>query len=166
MFSPLRALTVEGASIQADLKIFSAPRVYGATVIIAVTAQNTRPVTAIHYIPPSIIQAQLEAVLADIAISVIKIGMLGNQATIKAVLNGWGEAGCTSPLVLGPVMISIGGSHLLVPEVVDELKRYLIPKVYLMTPDLPEAALLIGEKEPQKVAEMEVLLPKLHDLGA
>ena len=154
-----------GAGIQADLKAFAAQGVYGASVITAVTAQNTQAVTAVHYIPPKIIQAQLEAVLSDINISAIKIGMLGHADAIRAIsatLDSYPHI----PVIIDPVMISKSGNALLQPDAVELLVSALIPKALMITPNLPEAAVLAAVSEPSSLSEMEALLPGLHSLGA
>ncbi len=131
-----------GAGIQADLKTFSARGVYGASVITAVTAQNTRSVTAIHAIPPGVIRAQIDAVLSDIAIRAIKIGMLGTAEATAAV--GGGLAGYHGPVVLDPVMVAKSGDTLLADDAVSALLRHILPRADLLTPNLPEAAKLLG----------------------
>ena len=129
-----------GAGIQADLKTFSALGVYGASVITAVTAQNTQAVTAVHDIPPEVITAQLRAVLDDINVNAIKIGMLSSTDTIEAVLDGLG--GYSGPIVLDPVMVAKSGDHLLQPNAVAALKKTMLPLATVLTPNLPEAAVL------------------------
>ena len=131
-----------GAGIQADLKTFSALGAYGASVVTAVTAQNTVAVTAIHLIPPQVISAQIEAVIGDLNVSVIKIGMLSSDEIIKSVANG--IAAFQGSVVLDPVMVAKSGDKLLQPDAVHALKSALLPKATLLTPNLPEAAALLG----------------------
>ena len=128
-----------GAGIQADLKAFSALGVYGASVITAVTAQNTHTVSAIHPIPNDVIAAQIDAVLTDIAIHAIKVGMLGSVDIIETVAQALSRYP-TIPLVVDPVMISKSGSALLPMNAVAALKQQILPRAYLITPNLPEAA--------------------------
>ena len=130
-----------GAGIQADLKTFSARGVYSASVITAVTAQTTRSVPAIHASPPGVIRAQIDAVLSDIAIRAIKIGMLGTAEATAAV--GGGLAGYHGPVVLDPVMVAKSGAALLADDAVSALMRHILPRADLLTPNLPEAAKLL-----------------------
>jgi hydroxymethylpyrimidine/phosphomethylpyrimidine kinase len=131
-----------GAGIQADLKSFSALGVYGASVIAALTAQNTKGVTAIHDVPPDFIAAQIDAVFSDLHPGAVKIGMLGNAAAIDAVAKGL-ERHHAHDVVLDPVMIATSGDKLLRDDAVDAL-RQLIAKARVLTPNLPEAAALLG----------------------
>src|SRR6476620_5289282 len=141
------ALTIagsdSGAGIQADLKTFSALEVYGASVITALTAQNTQRVEAVHVVPPDFVLAQMRAVASDLEVDAIKIGMLATGAVIEAVAAGLKEfAGI--PVVLDPVMIAASGDPLLDPEAVDALRSVLIPLATLITPNLAEAAALLA----------------------
>jgi hydroxymethylpyrimidine/phosphomethylpyrimidine kinase len=133
-----------GAGIQADLKTFAAFGVYGASVITALTAQNTRGVTAIHAVPADFVTAQIDAVFSDLDVSAVKIGMVAQLATIDAV-----AAGLTrwSPhhIVLDPVISATSGGRLLAAEAVESLRTKLIPRALLITPNLPEAAALLDE---------------------
>ncbi len=148
---PAIALTIAGsdsgggAGIQADLKAFSALGTYGASVITAVTAQNTRGVTAVHGIPLDVIQAQIDAVLSDLNVGAIKIGMLATPEIIETVAQAIREF--DGPVVLDPVMVAKSGDRLLASEAVDALKTRLITRATLVTPNLPEAAELLGESE-------------------
>ncbi|SFR19687.1 bifunctional hydroxymethylpyrimidine kinase/phosphomethylpyrimidine kinase [Poseidonocella sedimentorum] len=152
-----KALTIAGsdsgggAGIQADLKAFSAMGVYGASVITAVTAQNTRSVTAIHAIPEEVVAAQIAAVLDDIDITAIKIGMLGTPALIVAVAEAL--ARYEGPVVLDPVMVAKSGDRLLADAAIDSLKTHLIGRATLLTPNLPEAEKLVGPGAPQEQAQ-------------
>ncbi|MDF1871273.1 bifunctional hydroxymethylpyrimidine kinase/phosphomethylpyrimidine kinase [Vannielia sp.] len=143
-----KALTIAGsdsgggAGIQADLKAFSAIGVYGASVITAVTAQNTQAVSAIHPIPDEVVTAQIKAVLSDIQIDAIKIGMLGTPSLIEAVADA--ISGFEGPVVLDPVMVAKSGDVLLADSAIDALKSHLLPRATLLTPNLPEAAKLVG----------------------
>ncbi|MEO1494969.1 MAG: bifunctional hydroxymethylpyrimidine kinase/phosphomethylpyrimidine kinase [Pseudomonadota bacterium] len=131
-----------GAGIQADLKAFSALGVYGASVITALTAQNTRAVTAVHEAPPDMIAAQIEVVFDDIAVGAVKIGMLSSPAIIDVVAEGLTGRGV--PVVLDPVMVAKSGDALLREEAVSALSERLLPLATVLTPNLPEAARLLG----------------------
>lgn len=131
-----------GAGIQADLKTFSALGVYGASVLTALTAQNTRAVTRIEAVSPAMIAAQMEAVFDDLAVCAVKLGMLGGPAAMEAVADGL--AGRDVPVVLDPVMVAKSGDRLLPPEALTCLRRRLLPLATVLTPNLPEAADLLG----------------------
>ena len=133
-----------GAGIQADLKSFSAHGVYGASVITAVTAQNTRLVTKVEAILPAMIRAQIDAVLSDIRIDAIKIGMLATPAVIDAVADGL--AYFCGPIVLDPVMVAKSGDALLQDDAVSCLIEKLMPLASLLTPNIPEAERLLSGK--------------------
>jgi hydroxymethylpyrimidine/phosphomethylpyrimidine kinase len=133
-----------GAGIQADLKTFATLGVYGASVITAVTAQNTTGVSGIHLVPADFVTAQMDAVFSDLDVNAVKIGMVAQLATIDAI-----AAGLTrwSPkhVVLDPVMVATSGDRLLPADAVDALRTKLIPRASLVTPNLPEAAALLDE---------------------
>ena len=133
-----------GAGIQADLKTFSALGVYGASVITALTAQNTRGVTGIHDVPPAFITQQIDAVFSDLDVRATKIGMLSRPEAILAVAQGL-ERHAARIVVLDPVMIAASGDRLLVPEAIETLRAELLPRAHLITPNLPEAAALLDE---------------------
>jgi hydroxymethylpyrimidine/phosphomethylpyrimidine kinase len=154
-----------GAGIQADLKTFSALGVYGASVITALTAQNTRGVTAIHDVPPDFVGAQMDAVFSDLHVGAVKIGMLSQPSTIEAVAAGLARHRQTN-VVLDPVMIAASGAALLAPEAVAVLRKVLIPRARLVTPNLPEAAALLDAPEAHSEAEMQAQGEKLLALGA
>jgi hydroxymethylpyrimidine/phosphomethylpyrimidine kinase len=143
-----------GAGIQADLKTFAALGVYGASVVTALTAQNTRGVTGIHPVPPAFVTAQLDAVFSDLDVAAVKIGMVAQLATIDAI-----AAGLTrwSPrhVVLDPVMVATSGDRLLDPDAIDALRTKLIPRAALITPNLPEAAALLDEPVASSEAAIE-----------
>ena len=146
--SVLRALTIAssdsggGAGIQADLKAFARCGVHGMSVIVALTAQNTVGVTAIHPCPPEFIQAQLAAVYSDLPPAAVKIGMLFSEPIITAVAAGL--AGPRQPVVLDPVMIASSGAQLLEPGAVRALVELLFPLATVVTPNLMEAQALTG----------------------
>jgi hydroxymethylpyrimidine/phosphomethylpyrimidine kinase len=131
-----------GAGIQADLKTFSALGTYGLSVITALTAQNTRAVTAIHEVPPKFVTAELDAVFDDIEIAAVKIGMLSSPAIIEAVAEGLRRRGARR-IVVDPVMVAKSGDRLLREDAVSALKEHLLPLATLITPNLPEAAVLL-----------------------
>ncbi|KQP76314.1 hydroxymethylpyrimidine/phosphomethylpyrimidine kinase [Methylobacterium sp. Leaf111] len=134
-----------GAGIQADLKTFAALRVYGASVITALTAQNTRGVQAIHDVPADFVTAQIDSVFSDLAVGAVKIGMLSHVATIEAVAAGLARHAGRIPIVLDPVMVATSGDRLISEAAVEALRRHLLPLADLVTPNLPETATLIGE---------------------
>lgn len=154
-----------GAGIQADLKTFCALGVYGASVIAALTAQNTRGVSAIHDVPADFITAQIDAVFSDLAVNAVKIGMLSTPAAIEAVTAGLQRHGQTN-IVLDPVMVAATGARLLVPAAVETLTRRLFPRARLITPNLLEAAALLDSGVAANEAEMHAQAERLLDLGA
>lgn len=133
-----------GAGIQADLKAFSALGCYGMSVITALTAQNTKAVTGILSVPPAFIAEQLKAVLSDIGTDAVKIGMLHTPEVIEKVAHTLTEFG-VSNIVLDPVMVAKSGDKLLQDEAVDALKTYLLPIATIITPNLPETSVLLGQ---------------------
>lgn len=154
-----------GAGIQADLKTFSALGVYGASVVTALTAQNTQKVSAIHDVPPQFILAQMEAVFSDLAIRAVKIGMLSNSANMRAVAEGL-QAFDGIPVVLDPVMVATSGDPLLTQEAIAVLKEILMPRADIVTPNLHEAAHLTGRDMAKSDQEIEAQANLLLDLGA
>ena len=153
-----------GAGIQADLKTFAALSVYGASVITALTAQNTRGVSAIHPVPPEFVTAQLDAVFADLAVGAVKTGMLAGRTTIEAIVAAFRR---WSPpnLVLDPVMVATSGERLLPADAVDALCTKLIPLASIITPNLPEAAVLLSEPVAAADAAIESQGRRLLSLG-
>jgi len=131
-----------GAGIQADLKTFAACGVYGASVIAALTAQNTQGVTAIHQVPPEFITAQIDAVFSDLDVRAVKIGMVSQRAAIEAIAAGL-ERWSGGQVVVDPVMVATSGDRLLAADAIDALRKLLIPRAALITPNLPEAAALL-----------------------
>lgn len=132
-----------GAGVSADLKTFAAQGVYGANVIVALTAQNTMGVQQVSMTSPSMIHAQLKSVVDDLKISAVKSGMLGDVPTVEAVAEFLQQADF-GDYVLDPVMIAKGGAHLLSDEAVVAIKSSLIPLATLITPNMPEAEVLSG----------------------
>jgi hydroxymethylpyrimidine/phosphomethylpyrimidine kinase len=134
-----------GAGIQADLKAFARCGVHGMTAITALTAQNTVGVEAIEMVPPKMIIAQVRAVARDIGVDAVKIGMLGNAATVEAVVEALETyVGNVVPVVLDPVMVAESGARLLDDEACDTLVEKLLPLVTIATPNIPEAQVLSG----------------------
>jgi hydroxymethylpyrimidine/phosphomethylpyrimidine kinase len=133
-----------GAGIQADIKTITALGGYAATAITALTAQNTLGVHGVMPVPPDFIRQQIEVVLADIGADIIKIGMLGDVATIGTVCDALEDFAPDVPVVLDPVMVAKGGQALLAAQAVDSLRRRLLPLSAVITPNLPEAEALTG----------------------
>jgi len=150
--SPLRLLTIAGsdsgggAGIQADLKTFAAHRAFGMSAITAITAQNTREVTAVHAIPPEVVAAQVDAVFEDLGVDAVKIGMLGGAEVVRAVATALGRwlRRRPVPVVLDPVMVAKSGAALLADDAVAALVEELLPLATLVTPNLPEARRMTG----------------------
>jgi len=153
-----------GAGIQADLKTFSALGVFGTSVITALTAQNTREVRAIHDVPPAFIADQLNTVLDDIHIDAIKIGMLSRPETISTIAAILRERELNN-IVLDPVMVAKSGDKLLADESVTALRSELLPLATLITPNLPEAAVLLGVAEARNIDVMQAQAAQLLALG-
>jgi hydroxymethylpyrimidine/phosphomethylpyrimidine kinase len=129
-----------GAGLQADMKTITMLGAYATTAVTAVTVQNTLGVSAVHPVPPAIVAAQIEAVLADIGADAIKIGMLGDSATIEAVADALSAS--RLPVILDPVMVAKGGAALLAAEATDALVRRLLPRAAVVTPNVPELEIL------------------------
>lgn len=169
--APPIALTIAGsdssggAGIQADLKTFSALGVYGASVITALTAQNTLGVTAIHDVPDDFIAAQMDAVFSDLAVKAVKIGMLSRPGTILAVAAGL-ERHRARPVVLDPVMVAASGAKLLTDDAVATLAATLLPMADIITPNLPEAATLLSTRAAASEDEMRQQAEALMARGA
>ena len=132
-----------GAGIQADLKTFAAFGVHGTSAITAITAQNTLAVTEIHEVPVRVIRAQIDAVVDDIGVQAAKTGMLASAEIIEVVSNAIREHGIEK-LVVDPVMVAKGGARLLQNDAIASLYRYLLPLALVVTPNLPEAEVLLG----------------------
>jgi len=161
-----KALTIAGsdsgggAGIQADLKTFSALGVHGSSVITAITAQNTKEVTAVHNIPLDIIEKQIDAVLSDIGADAVKIGMLSNSEIIRTISKKLKNYNIKN-IVLDPVMVAASGAKLLEDSAIESLKKELIPMALVITPNIPEAEVLVNFKiktlEDVKNAAKEIL---------
>ena len=133
-----------GAGIQADLKAFARCGVHGACAITAVTAQNTTGVSAVHAVPPQIILAQVRAVVSDIGVDAVKVGMLGGARTARAVAHALEELPAAVPVVVDPVMVAESGARLLQPAAQRVLVEQIVPRAAVLTPNLPEARVLAG----------------------
>jgi hydroxymethylpyrimidine/phosphomethylpyrimidine kinase len=152
-----------GAGIQADLKTFSALGVYGASVLTAITAQNTRDVTAVHPVPIDVVEAQIDAVLGDLEVKAIKIGMLGTPDLIRAVAARL--QGFDGPIVLDPVMVAKSGATLLADEALEALRTHLLPLATVLTPNIPEAAKLLDQPEELTACGLQRQGQALFDMG-
>ena len=150
-----------GAGIQADLKAFAHAGVHGATAITAVTVQNTVAVSGVETISPEIIAAQVRAVADDLGVDAVKIGMLGDVATIQAVAGVLDELAAGTPVVHDPVMVAESGARLLPAGAVDALRDLILPRATVITPNLPEARALAGDD----ALDGEALVRALHALG-
>ena len=154
-----------GAGIQADLKTFSALGVYGASVVTALTAQNTQGVNAIHDVPPAFVGKQMDAVFSDLAVEAVKIGMLSRVEIIEAVASGLDKHHAKN-IVLDPVMVASSGDRLLARDAVEALRRRLMPRARLVTPNLPEAAALAGGPVAESEKDMRAQAERIIALGA
>lgn len=153
-----------GAGIQADLKTFSAFGVYGASVVTALTAQNTRGVQGVEPVPPGFVAAQLDSVLSDLAVDTVKTGMLADAEIVGTVARVL-RAGPRRPLVVDPVMVATSGDVLLKPEAIGAVRGSLIPLATLITPNLAEAAVLLGCRQAETEAGMRDQARALLNLG-
>lgn len=168
--SPPIALTIAGsdssggAGIQADLKTFTALGVYGASVIAALTAQNTQGVAGVLPVPPDFIALQIDAVAGDFKVAATKTGMLGEAAAVEAVCDGL-ERHDLGPLIVDPVMVATSGDLLLAPEAIALVKLRLISKAALITPNLAEAAKLLNARMAVSLEDMELQARDLLALG-
>lgn len=158
-----------GAGIQADLKTFSAQGVFGMSAITAVTAQNTQGVLAVEDMSPSIIGRQIDAIFEDIQVDAVKIGMVSQIASIKIISKKL-EQYKPKNVVLDPVMISKSGFSLLIPEAAKSLIELLLPKCDLITPNIPEAEVILKEKNGisisiENIEQMEMAAKTIKELG-
>ena len=154
-----------GAGIQADIKAISATGAYACSVITALTAQNTQGVTGIYSISGEFVEQQLDAVFSDLNVIAVKIGMLSDTDIIRSVAKKIKQY-YPQYLVIDPVMVATSGDLLLHSSAIDCLKAELLPLADVITPNLPEAAALIGCKVPQSEAEMTDMITELRQLGA
>jgi hydroxymethylpyrimidine/phosphomethylpyrimidine kinase len=148
--------------------------VHGTSAITAITAQNTLAVTAVHEVPPQMVLAQVRAVLADIRVDAVKVGMLGTAAVALAVAQALDELEPGTPVVVDPVMVAESGARLLEPDAQDALVREILPRASVLTPNLPEARVLAGRaapdvRDPKRTgddeAEIEALARAVAALG-
>jgi len=153
-----------GAGVLADVKTFSALGAYGTGVLTAVTAQSTQGVTAVQHLDPGLVTAQLETLLDDVAVDAVKIGMLGGAAVVRAVADVLRRHRLPH-VVLDPVMVATSGDRLLDQAAVAALRDELLPLCDLVTPNLPEAADLLGEPEARDEAGMRDQLVRLSALA-
>jgi hydroxymethylpyrimidine/phosphomethylpyrimidine kinase len=153
-----------GAGIQADLKTFSALGVYGASVVTALTAQNTLGVQGIHDVPPGFVAQQMDSVFSDLAVGAVKIGMLSRSPVIQTVAAGL-ERHHASNVVLDPVMVATSGDRLLAAEAVETLKATLMPLALIVTPNLPEAAALLDAPVADGEGAMRAQADRILALG-
>ncbi|WP_257267041.1 bifunctional hydroxymethylpyrimidine kinase/phosphomethylpyrimidine kinase [Endozoicomonas sp. ONNA2] len=154
-----------GAGIQADLKTFSALGAYGCSVITALTAQNTLGVQGIFDVPPAFVREQLDSVFSDLNISAAKVGMLSQPEVIDTVACAVHDYQ-PEYLVVDPVMVATSGDVLLQEAAIDNLRHQLIPKATLITPNLPETAVLLNCPQPESLAAMIAMIDPLMALGA
>lgn len=167
--NPRKALTIAGsdsgggAGIQADLKTFSALGVYGASVITAITAQNTVGVTAIMDVTTDVISRQIEAVLTDVKPQAVKTGMLSNADIIQTVSDGLRKYS-VKKLVVDPVMVAKSGDRLLQDNAISALIERLLPQAMVLTPNIPEAEVLTGKKI-TTISDMEIAADTLRAMG-
>jgi hydroxymethylpyrimidine kinase/phosphomethylpyrimidine kinase len=162
-----RALTIAGsdsgggAGIQADLKTFLALGVHGMSAIVALTAQNTKGVTAVHDVPPEFVREQISQVVVDIGVDAAKTGMLSNAAIVTAVAEAVADFGITK-LVVDPVFVSKNRDRLLAEEAVDALTTRLFPRSLIITPNLFEAGALLG----REILDLDEMRAAARDLKA
>ncbi|HTA34008.1 MAG TPA: bifunctional hydroxymethylpyrimidine kinase/phosphomethylpyrimidine kinase [Solirubrobacteraceae bacterium] len=157
-----------GAGIQADLKAFARCGVHGTSAITAITAQNTVGVSVVHTVPPEIVLAQVRAVVSDLGVDAVKIGMLGTVEVTLAVATALDELPAGTPVVVDPVMVAESGAPLLAPDARDTLVREILPRASVLTPNLPEARALVGgdpAAEDDEDREVEALARALLALG-
>ncbi|GAA4934075.1 bifunctional hydroxymethylpyrimidine kinase/phosphomethylpyrimidine kinase [Streptomonospora halophila] len=154
-----------GAGIQADLKTFSALGGYGMSVVTALTAQSTVGVTAVQEVPAEFVTRQLDTLLTDAQVDAVKIGMLGSAGVIGAVVKAL-DTYAPPNVVVDPVMVAKSGDRLLAPEAIAAVRADLLPRADLVTPNLPEAAELLGENERRDLSSMREQAERLLELGA
>ena len=152
-----------GAGVLADLKTFSALGAYGCGVVAALTAQNTQAVTAVHVPPTDFLRLQIDTLFADVQLHATKIGMLGSAevtATVADRLAHWKAV----KVVLDPVMVAKSGDSLLAKSAISMMREALFPQAFLITPNLPEAGVLLGQRAPESVKDMYRAAERLREL--
>ncbi|QEL66288.1 phosphomethylpyrimidine kinase [Oryzomicrobium terrae] len=152
-----------GAGVLADLKAFSALSAYGSAVIAALTAQNTQGVAGVHVPPSDFLALQIDTLFADVAIAAAKTGMLGTPAVVRTVAEGFAKWR-PAQVVVDPVMVAKSGDKLLSDESIGLIKEALLPQATVLTPNLPEAAVLVESGHPESVREMYKAAEKLRRL--
>ncbi|MBR8740692.1 bifunctional hydroxymethylpyrimidine kinase/phosphomethylpyrimidine kinase [Nocardiopsis sp. MG754419] len=153
-----------GAGIQADLKSFSAHGVFGMSVVTALTAQSTRGVTGVHGVPASFVTAQMDTLFEDATVHAVKVGMLGTAEVTEAVAAAIDRHALPN-VVVDPVMVAKSGDRLLERAAMEALRTELLPRADLITPNLPEAADLLDEKEATDLDTMRAQAERLLALG-
>src|SRR5690242_7776848 len=153
-----------GAGIQADLKAFSALGAYGMAVITALTAQNTQGVQSFQTVDPAFVAEQIDAIFADVRVDAVKIGMVATEAIASAIADRLRHHNPRN-VVLDPVMVAKSGHHLLREDAVAALRDALVPMASVITPNLPEAGVLLGVAAPATLADMQRAVRDLHRLG-
>ncbi|MEW9805554.1 bifunctional hydroxymethylpyrimidine kinase/phosphomethylpyrimidine kinase [Mesorhizobium marinum] len=154
-----------GAGIQADIKTFSALGAYATSAITAVVAQNTQGVRSYVALEPEFVAEQIDAVFDDVRIDAVKIGMVANAGIAEAIAGSLGRHRAAN-VVLDPVMVAKSGHHLLDPAAVDAVRGLLVPLATVITPNLPEAAVLLGTEPDWSLGEMRLRAVELHRLGS
>jgi len=152
-----------GAGIFADLKAFSALGAYGCGVVAALTAQNTQAVTAVHVPPIDFLRQQLDTLFADVKLHAVKIGMLGGADVVGTVADTLAREQAPN-VVLDPVMVAKSGDHLLAKNAVAMMREALFPQAFMITPNLPEAGVLLEQRAPETVKEMYRAAERLREL--
>lgn len=154
-----------GAGIQADLKTFSAFGAYGAAVLTALTAQNTRGVQGVEPVRPEFVAQQIDSVLADLRVGAVKTGMLASASIVSAVAGRLARAQ-PMPLVVDPVMVATSGDRLLQPDAIAAMTRELLPLATLVTPNIPEAAVMLGTPPAASEQDMATQCRALLNFGS
>ena len=152
-----------GAGVLADLKAFSALGAYGCAVIAALTAQNTRAVSGVHTPPVDFLKRQIDTLFEDVRIDSVKLGMLGTADIVRTVADRLAHFK-PAHVVLDPVMVAKSGDHLLAKSAVAMLKEALMPQANMITPNLPEAGVLLEQRAPESTNEMFRAAERLRDL--
>lgn len=152
-----------GAGLLADLKTFSALGAYGCGVVAALTAQNTCTVTGVHTPPTEFLQRQIDTLFADVSIQAVKLGMLGDAAVVRTVAERLAHF-APPDVVCDPVMVAKSGDTLLAKNAIAMLREALLPQCFMITPNLPEAGVLLGERAPESIKEMYRSAERLREL--
>lgn len=152
-----------GAGLLADLKTFSALGAYGCGVVAALTAQNTQAVTGVHTPPKEFLRLQIDTLFADVKLAAVKLGMLGTAEIVETVADRLAHFSAPN-VVLDPVMVAKSGDHLLAKSAVSMLREALLPRCFVLTPNLPEAGVLLEARAPESVREMYRMAERLREL--